>query len=82
MGRLYLTSNKFISAEGGLGRLVWMPKELKEAMRERLTKRADELGLNGFVDQIADDTIATNSEEMMEYLAKVEHPALTMDSLF
>ena len=82
VGRLYLTSHKFISAEGGLSRLVWMPKELKENMRERLTKRAAELGLNGFVDQIADDTIATNSEEMMEYLAKVEHPALTMDSLF
>ncbi len=82
VGRLYLTSRKFISAEGGLGRLVWMPKELKEAMRERLEKRAEELGLDGFVDKIADETIATTSEALLEHLTKVEHPALTMESLF
>jgi len=82
VGRLYLSSRKFISAEGGLGRLIWMPKELKEAMREKLEHRAQELGFEGFVDKIADETVATTSEELLEYLAKVEHPALTMDSLF
>jgi acetyl-CoA synthase len=81
VGRLYLSSRKFISAEGGLPRLVWMPKELKEAMRERLEKRAAELNLPGFVDKIADETIATTSEQLLEHLAKVDHPALKMDPL-
>ena len=83
VGRLYLTSKKFISAEGGLGRLVWMPKELKDAMRERLTTRAKEAGLGeDFVDKIADETICTESEGLMEFLAKVEHPAMAMEALF
>jgi len=81
VGRLYLASRKFISAEGGLPRLVWMPKELKEYMRERLEKRAAELNLDGFMDKIADETVATNPEELLEYLTKVSHPALTMEPL-
>jgi len=82
VGRLYLTSRKFISAEGGLRRLVWMPRELKEDMRERLEKRAEEEGIADFVDKIGDETAATTSEQLLEHLAAVEHPALTMDSLF
>jgi len=81
VGRLYLVSKKFISAEGGLPRLVWMPKELKEAMRDRLVHRAEELKLDGFVDKIADESVATTSEDLLEFLTKVEHPALTMESL-
>jgi acetyl-CoA synthase len=82
VGRLYLTSRKFISAEGGLGRLVWMPRELKEAMREKLEKGAANMNLgDGFVDKIADETIATTSEQLMEHLAKVEHPALLMEAI-
>ncbi|MCK4851150.1 MAG: CO dehydrogenase/CO-methylating acetyl-CoA synthase complex subunit beta, partial [Phycisphaerae bacterium] len=83
VGRLYLTSKKFISAEGGLGRLVWMPKELKEAMRERLSARAKEAGLGeDFVDKIADDSICTDSEGLMEFLTKAQHPAMAMEALF
>ncbi len=83
VGRLYLTSKKFILGEGGLGRLVWMPKELKEAMRERLSARAKEAGLgDDFVDKIADDTICTDSEGLMEFLTKAEHPAMAMEALF
>ena len=80
-GRLYLTSRKFISAEGGVGRLVWMPKELKDDVRDRLEKAAADANLEGFVEKIADETVATTSEELLEYLAKVDHPALKMDSL-
>lgn len=81
VGRLYLSSRKFISAEGGLPRLVWMPKELKEHMREKLEKRAEELNLDGFVDKIADETVATSSEDLLEHMAKVDHPAMKMDSI-
>ena len=82
VGRLYLTSRKFISAEGGLPRLVWMPKELKDDMSERIEKRAAELHLEGFTSKIADETVATTSEELLEFMGKVDHPALKMESLF
>lgn len=81
VGRLYITSKKFISAEGGFHRLLWMPKELKDAMKERLEKRAKELGDISFVDKIADETVATTSEELVTFLTEKGHPALTMPSL-
>ena len=82
VGRLYVSSRKFISGDGGLRRLVWMPKELKEFLRPRLEERAKEIGLPDFVDMIADETVATTAEELVEYLTQVGHPALDMDALF
>ncbi len=81
VGRLYLTSRKFIPADGGLHRLVWMPKELKDALYDRLKARAAELDDETFVDKIADETVATTIEELMAYLERVGHPALTMPAL-
>jgi acetyl-CoA synthase len=81
VGRLYAASRKFISAEGGLPRLVWMPRELKEYMRQRLEKRAEEMKLDGFVDKIADETVATTSDALLEHLTNVGHPALEMEPL-
>jgi acetyl-CoA synthase len=80
VGKLYLLSKKFVSAEGGLKRLVWMPKELKELLGDKLKKRCEEIGVPDLVDKIADETVATTSEQLMEYLAKVKHPALEMES--
>ena len=34
--RQYIVSPKFISGDGGLARVVWMPKKLKEVLGERL----------------------------------------------
>jgi len=81
VGRLYLTSRKFIPADGGLYRLTWMPKELKDALRDRLLVRARELGDETFVDKIADETVATTAEELLAYLERVGHPALQMPPL-
>ncbi|MFA5500760.1 MAG: acetyl-CoA decarbonylase/synthase complex subunit alpha/beta [Candidatus Omnitrophota bacterium] len=81
VGRLYITSKKFISAEGGLKRIVWMPKELKEALRDRLKKRCEEIGAPDFLDKIADETVATDAIGLVQYLEKVSHPALTMPPL-
>ena len=80
-GRKYITSRKFISADGGLLRISWMPKELKENMREALEARARELGEPDFVDKIADETVTTDAEGLMEWMAKVDHPALRMPPL-
>ncbi|TAM39116.1 CO dehydrogenase/CO-methylating acetyl-CoA synthase complex subunit beta, partial [bacterium] len=81
VGKLYILSKKFISAEGGLKRVVWMPKELKELLGDKLKKRAQEIGEPDLVDKIADESVATGSEELMVFLNKVAHPALTMDPI-
>ncbi|MDD5505161.1 MAG: CO dehydrogenase/CO-methylating acetyl-CoA synthase complex subunit beta, partial [Candidatus Omnitrophica bacterium] len=81
VGKLYISSKKFISAEGGLKRVVWMPKELKELLADKLKKRAEEIGQVDLLDKIADETIAVSSEELLVFLEKVAHPALTMEPI-
>ncbi len=81
VGRMYLVSEKFISAEGGIRRLVWMPQELKDEMKERLEARLNEIGEPGLLDKIATENDATTVEELVAYLEKVEHPAVTMESV-
>ena len=81
VGKLYISSKKFISAEGGLKRVVWMPKELKELLADKLKKRGEEIGQADLLDKIADETIAVSSEELLVFLEKVAHPALTMEPI-
>lgn len=81
VGKLYLVSKKFILAEGGLKRLVWMPRELKELLSDKLKQQAKNLNEPDLIDKIADETNATTLEELVEFLQKVKHPALTMDPL-
>ena len=80
-GKQFIFSKKFIAAEGGPGRIVWMPKELKDQVRERLDATALELyGVENFTDMIADETICTEDpEQLLEYLGEVGHPVLGMD---
>jgi acetyl-CoA synthase len=81
VGKLYILSKKFISADGGLRRLVWLPKELKDLLGDRLAKRCAEIGEPDLVNKIADETVATDANQLLEYLTKVNHPALTMPPL-
>lgn len=78
VGRQYLVSKKFISADGGFHRIAWMPKELKDSMYDQLKARAEELGTPDFVDKIADETITTDADGLREWMEKVDHPALKM----
>jgi acetyl-CoA synthase len=82
IGRGYIHSKKFMSAEGGLSRVVWMPKELKEAMRALLQPRFDEMGDPDFLDKIADETVGDTEDAVLEFLTNVNHPALSMDPMF
>ncbi len=83
IGKRYIISKKFIIADGGISRIVWMPKDLKEQLRAEMTKIAEDNGLGSdFVDKIADETIGTSTEEILSFLEEKEHPALTMDPLF
>jgi len=81
IGRNFVKSKKFLYGDGGLRRIVWMPKGLKESLKEDLARRAEEEGVPDLVDKIADETIATDSEKLLEYLTSVGHPALEMDPM-
>lgn len=81
ISRQFVLSKKFLLAEGGFARIVWLPKALKEFLKEGIEKRAAELGLEDFYNKIADETCATTEEELYEFLQKVNHPVLSMDPL-
>jgi acetyl-CoA synthase len=76
-----ITQKKFLLGDGGLLRLLWMPRRLKEEIRDRLQARGEELGIPDFVDMIADETVATTEEEVIAYCSEKGHPALTMDPI-
>lgn len=79
----YINSKKFIAAEGGIQRIVWMPKMLKEEIKDTFTKRAAELGLGeDFLAKIADETTATTEEEVLEFITRKEHPVAALQPMF
>ncbi len=83
IGKVYITSKKFISADGGFKRVVWMPKELKETLKEQLEKRVqdEDIGDPDFISKIADEDVGTSEEEILPWLEEKGHPALTMDPM-
>ena len=81
-GKHFISSKKFMKAEGGIERIVWMPKELKDTVAERLNKTAKELyGIDNFTDMIGDETNTTDPEELVAFLTEHNHPALSMDPM-
>jgi len=56
-----------MQADGGLARIVWMPKEIKERFRDVL--EAKEL-----YDKIATEEDVKNVDELAEFLERVGHP--------
>ena len=81
-GRHFISSKKFAAAEGGVARIVWMPKELKDDVAPRLNKTAKELlGIDNFCDMIGDETITSDPEELLSFLTEKGHPVLSMEPL-
>jgi len=80
-GKYNTTQRKFVSAEGGLLRMVWMPKILKEEIGERIKARGEELGVPDLLDKIADETVGVTEDEILPFLQEKGHPALTMDPI-
>ncbi len=81
VGKAFLTSRKFLFAEGGLQRIVWMPTELKQMLGEDLQARFAEDGLSDLFDRIADESVATDPVAICEYMEKVGHPALQLEDM-
>lgn len=76
-----LGTHKFISAEGGWRRIVWMNHTLREELRSVLEALAAEAGLPGFVDMIATEQNAVSEEEILLYLKATGHPVLMMEPM-
>ena len=81
-GRHFISSKKFAAAEGGISRIVWMPKELKDDVSARLNQTAKELlGIDNFCDMVGDETITTDPEELLTFLTEKGHPVLQLSPL-
>ena len=81
-GKHFISSKKFMKAEGGLERIVWMPKALKDQVAEHVNETAKELyGIDNFCDMIGDETVAEDPETLMTFLTEKGHPVLGMDPL-
>lgn len=76
-----ITQGKFIKGDGGLLRMVWMPKILKEEIKERLDKVGERLGVPDLYDKIADESVGVTEEEILPWLQEKGHPALSMDPI-
>ncbi|HEY75020.1 MAG TPA: CO dehydrogenase/CO-methylating acetyl-CoA synthase complex subunit beta [Thermoflexia bacterium] len=82
VGKYYLTSPKFISADGGFKRVVWMSSFLKQTMAEELKQVCERIGDPDFLDKVADETVCTDVEGLLKFLEEKGHPALTMPPIF
>lgn len=81
VSKFFISSKKFIKADGGLERLVWMPKALKEEIRDILEERAKEMGMEDFLDKVATEEEAETEEEVLAWIQKVNHPVLKMEPM-
>lgn len=68
IGIEFLRSPKFMLADGGHKRLMWLPKELKERVKEGIPEE--------LLDKIATEEDVSNVEELEEFLGRVGHPWL------
>ncbi len=64
----YMRSKKFFAADGGWNRVVWLPKEVKERVKDFIP--AD------VVDKIATEENATNIDALKAFLKEKSHPVV------
>ncbi len=80
-GKHFLTSRKFLAAEGGHRRLVWMPAQLKRLLGPALAQLAAQQGSPDFLGMLADETVAVDPSLIREHMERVGHPALQMPDM-
>jgi acetyl-CoA synthase len=81
IGTLYVLSRKFLIGDGGLARLVWTTTRIKQKLGEKLKQRCQEIGQPDLYGKIADETVCTELEPLIEHLTSVEHPALALGDM-
>jgi acetyl-CoA decarbonylase/synthase complex subunit beta len=62
----YMRSRKFLSADGGWDRIVWMPSVVKERVKEFIPKE--------LIDRIATDSDVQTVDQLKVYLTGKSHP--------
>ncbi|MCJ7723139.1 MAG: hypothetical protein MUP03_03305, partial [Anaerolineales bacterium] len=82
VGKYYLISPKFISADGAFKRVVWMSSVLKETMVDEFTAVAEREGDPDLISRIADERNVSSVEELLIWLQEHNHPALALEPLF
>jgi len=78
IGKYYMTSPKFIDADGGFKRVVWMSKYLKDTMGDELQVVAEREGMPDLIDRIADGSTVNTVNELVEWVKGNDHPVLEM----
>jgi acetyl-CoA decarbonylase/synthase complex subunit beta len=64
----YMRSQKFLDADGGWNRVVWVPKEIKERVKDFVPKDV--------VDKIATEEDAQNVDALKVFLKEKDHPVV------
>ena len=82
VGKYYLISPKFISADGGFKRVVWMSSFLKESMADELVAVSEREGDPDLIGRIADEQQVNTVDDLLAWLEEHNHPALLMDPIF
>ncbi|NDJ75844.1 MAG: CO dehydrogenase/CO-methylating acetyl-CoA synthase complex subunit beta [Chloroflexi bacterium] len=82
VGKFYLVSPKFISADGGFKRVVWMSSVLKETMADELQAVAEREGDPDLIGKSADERSVSTVDDLLAWLEQHNHPALVMDAIF
>jgi len=78
VGKFYLISPKFISADGGFQRVVWMSKNLKDSMSAEFQAVAEREGIPDLIERIADGDSVTTVEELEKWVKEKDHPVQDM----
>ena len=82
VGKYYLISPKFISADGGFKRVVWMSSVLKETMADEFKAVAEREGEPDLIEKIADERSVSTVDELLAWLEAHNHPAMVMEPMF
>lgn len=64
----YMRSQKFLQADGGWERVVWLPKEVKEKVKDFIP--------NELIDKIATEEDAKNIDDLKAFLKERDHPVV------
>jgi acetyl-CoA synthase len=76
----YMTSKKLFKAEGGIKRVVWLPKMMKDEIADKLREVCADIGMPELFDMIATEEQGTTEEEILVFLKEKGHPALEMET--
>jgi acetyl-CoA synthase len=76
-----ITQKKFILGDGGLLRMVWMPKVVKDELYDKLNATWKGNGYRELRRHDRRRNVGVTEEEILPWLQEKGHPALSMDPI-